>query len=531
MRKKSKSLLILIAVLAIAVTCALALVACGGKKNEHKCEDKCPECGQCLTDCEDDNCAEKCPGNHNSQDEHTCESKCEEPECGLCKNPDCTEDACKDKCPGHGTVGGEHECESKCEEPECGLCKNPDCTEDACKDKCPGHEVVEDEYTIIFETTNGDITGTLDGAATATTVNGKLTSLPDVTPNGEHVTFLGWYTAAEGGEKVDTDYVFEGEETEITIYAHYQQEYVITLNAGEGTLPAGAKTEFVTVDGKLPEKLSKATITKAHWSFMDWYDGETAVDMDTIFVKDTELTAKYGRDSGVWSGEDADVFKIALVKNTGASGVIAEYWFGGASTKISVTEGERLALYLDGKLISHYVTAPVGVEGNKGSSSKSDYVTVTVTGELNLYLKHYSHATDKENYVCEWLGATKVETGSEVPAGCDPVKITFSGNVVVTIYLVDNTGTSVGQADFSKFCIYTYNGEAFGNWATSATKGVLASEMTATIAVPSGWIFRWGSGYGQQTANIVDVIQGGKTYLVTLGTHQGTAKVTELNLA
>ena len=429
---------------------------------------------------------------------HVCEHVCET--CEKCTDNECDDPVCEDKCPGHEVVPPAHECKHVCE--TCEKCTDNECNDPVCKDKCPGHEVVTPAHECkhVCETCE------------------KCTD-------------------NECGDSACAEKCEGHEEHEI---------YTITLVVGEGTLPEGAKSTYTTnAEGMLEleegKMLPVPSISKAHWKFDNWYDAETGgnaiVEDETVFTQDTTIYARYIRDNGVWSGENAETWKIALVKNTGATGVIAEYWFGGANTKISVEEGEKLSLYLDGRLISAYAGGAVGVKGNKSDSQKSDYVTVTVTGELNLYLKLYSHATDPDNYVCEWLGATKVETGTEVPEGCDAIKFTFSGGVVVTIYLVDNTGKAVGKDDFSNFCVYTYNGEAFGNWTNSASKtfannGILKEEMSASVALPSGWIFRWGSSYSQQTANIIDIIKGGKTYLVKLpSTNKAVAEILELNLA
>lgn len=90
------------------------------------------------------------------------------------------------------------------------------------------------EYTVTLNAGEG----TLDGAATLTTVNGKLTALPAPTaPAGK--TFVGWYTAATDGVKVTTDYKFSGTATAVTIYAVYEDEVVaskVTLSETELTL-------------------------------------------------------------------------------------------------------------------------------------------------------------------------------------------------------------------------------------------------------------------------------------------------------
>ncbi len=71
--------------------------------------------------------------------------------------------------------------------------------------------------------------GTVDPAS-AETVEGKLASLPAATKDG--FAFLGWFTAAEGGEKVTAETVFE---EDATIYAHWTDASVWDANDFEYT--------------------------------------------------------------------------------------------------------------------------------------------------------------------------------------------------------------------------------------------------------------------------------------------------------
>ena len=93
----------------------------------HECQDVCPKCGKCTSDCEDAVCADKCEGHA-----HECESVCEI--CGKCTDAECTETACAEKC----ECVPAHECESVCK--WCGKCTDTECTETACAEKCAGHE-------------------------------------------------------------------------------------------------------------------------------------------------------------------------------------------------------------------------------------------------------------------------------------------------------------------------------------------------------------------------------------------------------
>ena len=81
------------------------------------------------------------------------------------------------------------------------------------------------EAVVTFDANGGSV-----DPASAETVEGKLASLPAATKEG--FAFLGWFTAAEGGEKVTAETVFE-EDT--TIYAHWTDASVWDANDFEYT--------------------------------------------------------------------------------------------------------------------------------------------------------------------------------------------------------------------------------------------------------------------------------------------------------
>ena len=459
-------------------------------------------------------------------------------------------------------------------------------------------------YTIKLNVGEG---GTLPAgtATTLTTKGGKIESLPvPVTQNA--LVFLGWFTAADGGNKVTEDTVFTGDELEITIYARYAQEITVTLTVGEGTLPAGASSTMITTGNKLPELptpvapenkwfkgwftaetggtlvtattdlsayinnanavtlfaryvaevtvtlnagsegtlpegaittyktvngkielpegqrgLPAVTTSKEHWVFFGWYNGSSAVNVETtIFESDAELTAKVGREDGVWMGEK---FVHSLTRNDGSSRT--EYWLGGG--KITLKKGDVITLYMNGIVVNHFVEPSSAGIVKPGASAIVGTVTVDVTGEFEIYL--HRNASD---WSCQYSGPTEVIVGSEIPAGCDTVTVKIGTNEPIMFFIKDGSGNGVKKDDFGKFCIYTYQDELFGNWNGSTTNGKLKEEMVVNkTAVPAGWIFRWGSGFGNQTADIKGVFKAGKTYLVELPkANKGSPKITELSI-
>ena len=87
-----------------------------------------------------------------------------------------------------------------------------------------------------------DANGGSSETSVITRSNGKLSALPDASRTG--YTFDGWYTAAEGGDLITTDTVFDSNQT---IYAHWTYiqpvTYSVTVSTeGNGTASADPST-------------------------------------------------------------------------------------------------------------------------------------------------------------------------------------------------------------------------------------------------------------------------------------------------
>ena len=142
------------------------------------------------------------------------------------------------------------------------------------------------EYTISFDVNGGS--GTIPSQ---TTSGQKLSSLPTATHSGSY-SFVGWYTAASGGTKITTAYVFSGN---TTVYAHwtytggggggsYTPSYSITADKTEnGTITVSPKSaskgDTVTITVK-PDKGYELEMLKA-------------LDKDGDALKLTEKNGKY----------------------------------------------------------------------------------------------------------------------------------------------------------------------------------------------------------------------------------------------
>ena len=145
------------------------------------------------------------------------------------------------------------------------------------------------EYKVAFDANGGTLA---EGTTTVTTVGGKIPALPDDPTPPEKHRFLGWFTAQTGGNRVTTAFPFSGAQTEITLYAHYAREYLVTFNAGAGTV---SETSRLTYEGVIKDALPTPTAPTGY-EFEGWYtaaDGGDRVGTAYTFTDDTTIYAHY----------------------------------------------------------------------------------------------------------------------------------------------------------------------------------------------------------------------------------------------
>ncbi|MDE6373678.1 MAG: InlB B-repeat-containing protein, partial [Clostridia bacterium] len=98
-------------------------------------------------------------------------------------------------------------------------------------DECGYEKVVTPPETTEYTVTLDAHGGTLVGSATVKTVGGKITELPAApTAEAPELTFNGWYSAAEGGEKITTETVFD---KDATIHAQWRATDGLYTTAGK----------------------------------------------------------------------------------------------------------------------------------------------------------------------------------------------------------------------------------------------------------------------------------------------------------
>ena len=144
------------------------------------------------------------------------------------------------------------------------------------------------EYTITFDVNGGS--GTIPPQ---TTSGQKLSSLPTATHSGSY-SFVGWYTAASGGTKITTAYVFSAD---TTVHAHWT--YTGGGGGGGGSYtPSYTVSVDKTVNGTItvsPKSASKGDTVTVTVKPDKGYELDTlkVLDKNGDKVKLTEKNGKY----------------------------------------------------------------------------------------------------------------------------------------------------------------------------------------------------------------------------------------------
>lgn len=119
----------------------------------------------------------------------------------------------------------------------------------------------------------------------------RFSSLPS--PSREGYIFDGWFTAADGGSKIETSYAFTHEDavSGVTMYAHWTEAITVSFDANGGSCYTKSKV--------IPKNTAYGTLPSSSYSgkvFEGWYtekDGGEAVDAQTVFSANTTLYAHY----------------------------------------------------------------------------------------------------------------------------------------------------------------------------------------------------------------------------------------------
>lgn len=110
-------------------------------------------------------------------------------------------------------------------------------------------------------------------------------SLPEASMSSK--AFDGWYTAKDGGTKVENDTIFN---KDTTLYARYRNyQITVSFNANGGT----GEMEKLVCESKVAKKLPKCTFTREGYDFEKWTNTKSSWSTPTYYEDEAEYTYPY----------------------------------------------------------------------------------------------------------------------------------------------------------------------------------------------------------------------------------------------
>ena len=195
-------------------------------------------------------------------------------------------------------------------------------------------EFIVSTYNVTFDL-NYDNAGTY---ATLEQINEQKYSLPS-NPSREGYSFLGWYTAPEGGDKINDDSIVNLSEN-IVLYAHWVKQITITFDAGEGTC---SSTSSVIDQGKSLTNLPQATLDG--YIFLGWYtapEGGDKITTEYTFDSSTTIYAQFK------SASETVINKLPIkTSNTRVEGAGVFIYFTDSNAIISNTAMSNINIVLN----------------------------------------------------------------------------------------------------------------------------------------------------------------------------------------
>ncbi|MBQ9887546.1 MAG: InlB B-repeat-containing protein, partial [Lachnospiraceae bacterium] len=257
--------------------------------------------------------------------------------------------------------------------------------------------------------------------------------LTDITATKKGYTFIGWYTAADGGSKVASTEYIPAEDR--TLYAHWTENiYTITYNANGGV--CNTESQKYTY-GSNNKYTALPTATRTGYTFVGWY---TAEEGGTKITTDTGVAAT---DRILYAHWKAKTYVTKFKGNGGTStksSVTLKYGiqYGNVLTDITATR--------TGYLFDGWYTAAEG--GNKVAST--DYI----------------QAEDRTLYA-HWTAKTYTVTFNANGGKCDTKTQQYT-------YGSSNKYTALPTA--------TRTGYTFTGWYTDIDEGTKITKYTGVAA-------------------------------------------------
>lgn len=349
--------------------------------------------------------------------------------------------------------------------------------------------------TVTFDYNGG--TGTPDSFTTSC---GNLsTTLPAATRDG--YTFLGWWTAADGGSKVGDAGANYNVATTTTIHAHWAQNFTVTYELGGGTAsPACAGGTYYVGEAV---DVCTSTPTRVSSSFLGWLVYKTGDKNTTVTVTAGQFTMPaynvtieaqwetvyfhiyYKEEDGTTIATD-DVPQTAETTLRDQTPCVGYTFFGWSTSKITSETttkpsiiGKGGASYTpDADITVYPVYARV-----EGASDKNDVITYMINGGVGSYtaFSNVSYTSNAKYAGC----TTKTSTDLQFNAS-NGIVTTTSGGRIKHVQVVFATGCTQPRSLYvygknSAYSTFEQNG-----FPTGASVGTKIATATKTTAINTG---------------------------------------------
>ena len=268
-----------------------------------------------------------------------------------------------------------------------------------------GENIKEGVYTITFEGNGGELVGP---SSVKTNAQGVIENL-ETTATRKDYLFDGWYTKPEGGTRVESMRFGDN----MTLYAHWTDGYVITLDANGGSFNGlSMKTVKTDLTGELTKDVEVPT-RKGH-AFDGWvteYGAELGESvMRYVFVKDTTVKAQwreleictitFNGNGGTVVGDVVvqtnEYGKLPKIETTAVnSGYAFSGWFTAREGGEGVTT--ETIFYEDMTLYAHWIIYSVEItfDANGGDMTGA----TTFTTDNNGYLQELPKDPTRDGFV------------------------------------------------------------------------------------------------------------------------------------
>ena len=276
-------------------------------------------------------------------------------------------------------------------------------------------------YTVTFDANDG----TVGETSRIVRIGTRIGTLPTPTRAGYY--FEGWFTSAEGGDKIDENTVITSDKT---YYAQWTEAYTVTFDANGGTVTETLRTvkDGMTI-GTLPIP------TRYAYSFEGWFtlaEGGEEIDSTTIITSDETYYAKWTR--------------IMLAEVNGIQYYTVADALNSIKTKTQ-TEVKILANTIENITIASGRNIIINIQ-NYTMSNNGNGAVITNKGTLSISSGTITSNADTATINNEG-GDLYISGGNILATGTKQSVYNYEGNVVISgnAYLCSETSGTVNNVE------------------------------------------------------------------------------------